>query len=139
MDGEGDDVDPSAALVLDSAIDSTSMIGGGGASPAFASACPTTVFTGLFRRGLCFLASGEEVSTNVPSVTSRILGLAGDSNSALVLAGDSKSSQMAASFVVAVLAAAAAGEVGRQKESLEGKGAIGAVVVAAKVASCGGF
>ena len=105
---------------------------GGGASPAFASACPTTVFTGLFRRGLCFLASGEEVSTNVPSVTSRILGLAGDSNSALVLAGDSKSSQMAASLVVvAVLAAAAAGEVGRQKESLEGKGAIGAVLAAA--------
>ena len=108
---------------------------GGGASPAFASACPTTVFTGLFLRGLCFLVSGEEVSTNWTSAASLIFGLAGDSNSTLVLAEGSRLSQMAASLVVAVLAAAA-GEGGRQKESLEGKGAIGAVVAAATAASC---
>ena len=107
---------------------------GGGASPAFANACPTTVFTGLFLRGLCFLVSGV-VSTNWTSAVSLILGLAGDSNSTLALAEGSRLSQMATSLVAAVLAAAA-GEVGRQKESLEGKGAIGAVVAAATAASC---
>ena len=111
---------------------------GGGASPAFANACPTTVFTGLFLRGLCFLVSGA-ISTRFPSAASRILGLAGDSNSTLALAEGSILSQMAASLVAAVLAAAA-GEVGRQKESLDGKGAIGAVLAAAATAaSCGGF
>ena len=77
MDGDGEDVDPSA-------FNSISGMGGG-ASPAFASACPTTVFTGLFRRGLCFLVSGE-MSTKGTSAVSRILCLAGDSNSTLVLA-----------------------------------------------------
>ena len=122
LDGDGEDAEPSA-------LGSVSTLGSGGASPAFASACPTTVFTGLFLRGLCLGTSA----------VSRILALAGYSNSILVLAADSKFSQMAASLVAAVLAAADAGEVGRQNESLDGKGAMGAVATAATAASCGGF